>query len=160
VSGRTVLALRIGFVILAAFNLYVGVWAVLAPEHWYNNFPGADPRLVAAEPPFNKHLATDAGAGFLATGVIALLAAIWLTSLVAKIALVGYLSHALPHFVYHVGNPAPGLTDAENVQNTAVLGIVVIVPVVMLLVLFGRFPLPWRARGGVEASEETARSSY
>ena len=40
-----------------------GLWAVLAPERWYDDFPGFDPRLVSAEPPYNAHLVTDAGPG-------------------------------------------------------------------------------------------------
>jgi len=36
------------------------------------------PRLVAAEPPYNAHLATDAGAGLLASGLVLLVAA-WLS---------------------------------------------------------------------------------
>ena len=47
------------------------------PRRCCPRFPGWDPRLVAAEPPFNEHLAGDAGAGFLATGAIVLLAAWW-----------------------------------------------------------------------------------
>ncbi len=56
-------------VFLAVPQLVTGAWAILRPAGWFADFPGIGPALVAAEPPFNRHLATDAGAGFLAIGV-------------------------------------------------------------------------------------------
>ena len=56
-------------VALAVPQLVIGIWGIARPMHWFTNFPGIGPRLIAAEPPFNAHLATDTGAGFLATGV-------------------------------------------------------------------------------------------
>ena len=53
---------RLGMVVtLAVPQLVTGLWAVIATRNWFERFPGVDPRLVAAEPPFNAHLATDAG---------------------------------------------------------------------------------------------------
>lgn len=102
-------------------NAVAGTWAVLAPHSWFDSFPGWDPYLVAAEPPYNPHLATDAGAGLLASGVIMIVAA-WLGDRrSARLALVGFTAFALPHAGYHVLHPAPGLTTTENVLNAAVL---------------------------------------
>jgi hypothetical protein len=50
----------VALVVLAAPNLFAGVWGLVAPEHWFDNFPGWAPRLAAAFPPFNEHLASDA----------------------------------------------------------------------------------------------------
>jgi hypothetical protein len=113
---------RLGlFVLLAVPQLVTGAWAVVAAENWYESFPGVDPRLVAAEPPFNAHLATDAGAGFLATGVALAFAAVWGRRSGIVVALVAYGAFAIPHFVYHAANPAPGLTSAEDAFNVALL---------------------------------------
>jgi hypothetical protein len=57
---------RLGLVALAVPQVVTGTWALVDASHWFDHFPGFDPRLAAAEPPFNAHLATDAGAGFLA----------------------------------------------------------------------------------------------
>lgn len=112
---------RIGLLALGLPNALAGLWAVLAPESWYDKFPGWDPRLVAAEPPFNAHLATDAGAGLLASGLV-LLAAAWLADRRSvRLALVAFLAFAVPHTAYHAANPAPGLTSAEDAQNVVVL---------------------------------------
>lgn len=109
-------------VTLAVPQLVTGAWAVLAPQDWYESFPGIDPRLVAAEPPFNTHLATDAGAGFLATGVALAVAAAWGRRSGVYLALLTYLAFAIPHFVYHAAHPAPGLTGAEDTRNVVLLG--------------------------------------
>ena len=135
---------RAGLVALAAPQLVTGVWAIFDPTGWYRNFPGFDPRLVAAEPPFNHHLAVDAGAGFLATAVALLLAAWWAERRVVLLALATYLAFALPHLAYHAANPAPGLTDAENARNVATLVIAAAFPVVLLwgLARRSRRPIP------------------
>jgi hypothetical protein len=57
--------------LVAVPNIVTGLWAVADPRHWYDTLPGWAPHLVAAHPPFNEHLALDAGAGLLAVGVIA-----------------------------------------------------------------------------------------
>ena len=85
-------------------------------------FPGFDPRLVAAEPPYNHHLATDAGAGFLATGVVLLVAAIWGHRASLVTALLAYVAFTVPHVLYHGTNPADTLTGFEDVTNVLALG--------------------------------------
>lgn len=112
---------RIALVALGLPNVATGVWAILAPQGWFDRFPGFDPRLVAAEPPYNAHLATDAGAGFVATGVVLLLAAWLADGRSAQLALVGFALFAVPHAAYHALNPAPGLTGAQDVQNALTL---------------------------------------
>src|SRR3546814_6066512 len=69
---------RVGLVALGVPNVAAGAWEVLSQQGWFDGFPGWDPRLAAAEPPYNAHFVTDAGAGILASGVVLLLAA-WLS---------------------------------------------------------------------------------
>ena len=108
--------------LLAVPQLFVGAWALAAPRQWYDNFPGVGPHLVSAEPPFNQHLATDVGAGFLATGVALLVAAIIGRRSGVYVALVAYAAFAVPHFLYHATHEAPGLSSGENVMNAGLLG--------------------------------------
>lgn len=123
---------RIFSVALGLPNLAAGLWAVIAPESWYDSFPGFDPRVVAAEPPFNAHLATDAGAGLLASGAVLLVAA-WLGDR-RSVALgtVAFAFFAVPHAAYHVLNPAPGLEAAEDVGSALILVFAAGVVVVLL----------------------------
>jgi hypothetical protein len=125
---------RLGLVALAVPNVATGLWAVLAPANWYERFPGWDPRLVAAEPPYNAHLVTDAGAGILASGVVLVLAA-WLGDRRSvMLGLVAFAAFAVPHAAYHVLNPAPGLTTAEDIQNAGLLVFTVVAAVVLFVV--------------------------
>jgi hypothetical protein len=112
---------RIALVALAVPNLLAGAWGVLAPEDWFDRFPGFDPRLVAAEPPYNAHLATDAGAGLLASGLLLLVAAWWGDERSVRLGLIGYGAFAVPHAVWHAANPSDPLTDAQNLQNAGML---------------------------------------
>lgn len=106
---------------LAVPQALIGVWAVLRPEHWFEHFPGIDPRLVAAHPPFNEHLAADAGSGFLATGVTLLVAAVVGHVIAIRIALLAYALLAVPHLAYHAANPAAALSGGEDLLNLGVL---------------------------------------
>ena len=112
---------RIALLALGLPNVLTGAWAVLSPQNWFDNFPGFDPRLVAAEPPYNAHLATDAGAGLLASGLL-LLAAAWLADgRSVRLGLVGYGAFAIPHAAWHTFNPSEALTTAEDVRNAGLL---------------------------------------
>ena len=113
---------RLGLVVaLALPQLAVGLWAVLDPSGWFEDFPGVDPRLVAAEPPFNQHLATDAGAGFLATGVALVAAAAWGRRSGVLVALAALVAFAVPHLAYHAANPSDLLSSGEDALNVVVL---------------------------------------
>jgi hypothetical protein len=114
---------RLGVAVtLGAPQLLIGLWAVTAPANWFRNFPGFDPRLVAAEPPYNQHLATDAGAGFVATGVVLLVAAMWGNRASVSTALLVYAVFTVPHVLYHAMNPADALTGFEDLANVLALG--------------------------------------
>ena len=132
---------RVALVALGLPNAAAGLWAVLAPTSWYDSFPGWDPRLVAAEPPFNEHLVTDAGAGLLASGLV-LLAAAWLGDRrTVRFGVAAFLVFAVPHTSWHALNESPGLTSSEDAQNVATLVFSLVVGIV-LLVAAGRSERP------------------
>lgn len=128
------ITVRVLLVALAVPNLVAGVWAVLAPEHWYENFPGWAPALVAAHPPYNEHLASDAGAGLLASGLLAAVAAVWTKRDVVTVAMIGYLGFSVPHAQFHLTHPSDVLSTAEDTAN-AVAVVVAVIAAVAVLVL-------------------------
>lgn len=137
---------RLGVAVtLAVPQLVIGLWAVTAPANWFRNFPGFDPRLVAAEPPYNHHLAADAGTGFVAIGVVLLVAAMWGNRASVSTALLGYAVFTVPHVLYHAANPADGLTGFEDLTNVAALG-----SGLLLAVVFA-----WGLRSGSVESDAT-----
>jgi len=122
---------RIGLVVLAPAHLVTGLWALLATRSWFDDFPGVGARLVAAEPPFNEHLARDAGAGFLATALALLAAAALGHRSAVLVALVAYVSFSVPHLVYHAANPPSALSGVAQVANVALLSSSVVLALVL-----------------------------
>ena len=138
---------RIGvFVVLAVPQLLIGLWALAATRNWYERFPGAGPDLVAAIPPFNEHLAADAGGGFFATGVALALATVWPRRDLVLLALATYAAFTAPHVLYHALNEAPGLSAAEDIYNTGLLGVSLLFAVVFAWAVW-RQPGPSTAEG-------------
>jgi hypothetical protein len=122
---------RIGLVVLAPANIATGLWALVATRSWFDDFPGVGARLVAAEPPFNEHLARDAGAGFLATGVALLAAAALGRRNAVLVALLAYVTFSLPHLVYHAANQPAALSGAAQAVNVALLSSSVVLALVL-----------------------------
>ena len=111
---------------LGLANIVSGCWAVFAPSNWYENFPGWSPRVVSALPPFNAHLASDTGSGLLATGLLVLIAGLYLRRDVTVVAAACYLAFSVPHAVFHLRHPGDGLSTTEEVVNVAGLWLVVV----------------------------------
>jgi hypothetical protein len=66
--------MRTGLVLLALPSAVIAAWGLLAPHGFYTDFPGAGRHWVSALPPYNEHLVTDYGSGFLALSVLVALA--------------------------------------------------------------------------------------
>ena len=124
---------RPALVLLAVPNLIAGLWGLIAPENWFDTFPGWAPHLVAAIPPYNEHLATDAAAGLFASGLVAAVAAVWMKREVVIVAMAAYLAFALPHALFHLVNPADALTTAEDAVNVVSLAIAVVLAIAVMI---------------------------
>jgi hypothetical protein len=114
--------MRVGLIYLAVVDLPVGLWAVFAPASFYRNFPGAGRHWVSTQGPFNHHLVTDAGSGFLAVALVLLLAAFWMSKPAVVVALVASLAHDLPHFMFHAAHPNHALSTVDSILSTGGLG--------------------------------------
>lgn len=126
---------RWGLVFLAVTYLPTGLWAVLNPTGWYRDFPGGGRHWVSVDGPLNRHLVTDAGAGFLAIGVLLVLAAVWLDRRVTIAALVTVIVHAVPHFTYHALHPAAAYSSFDKVFGIGGIGFDAVVAAVLLFVV-------------------------
>jgi hypothetical protein len=126
----------VALVVLAAPNLFAGVWGLVAPEHWFDNFPGWAPRLAAAFPPFNEHLASDAAGGLFAAGVAAAIAVWWRRRDVVIVAMAAFLAFAFPHAVFHLAHPADALSGTQDLVSSVTLWIAVAISVAVVMVAF------------------------
>jgi hypothetical protein len=124
--------LRIGLSFMALIELVTGVWAVVDPSGWYADFPGFGRHWVSANGPFNHHLTVDAGAGFLAVGVLLLVAAVRLDRRAVQLSLVALLVHEVPHLLYHLAHTPAALSGGDVVLGAGGLAFEVALGAVLL----------------------------
>lgn len=98
---RRLLITRIVLAVLAVQGAVVGLWATIAPHSWYTSFPGFGMHWIAADGPYNHHLAGDVGAFFLALTAVTIAALVLNSTAAARIAGIGWLVFSVPHFIYH-----------------------------------------------------------
>lgn len=119
--------------LIAFFNILTGLWAVLSPQGWYDNFPGYAPQLISAYPPYNQHLAVDAGSGLLTIGVLAAAAAFLGRRDAHLVAGAGLIAFTGPHALFHVLNPSDLLSSSENASSTIPLVITALASVAIMV---------------------------
>ncbi|MFC7503752.1 hypothetical protein ACOACQ_21210 [Nocardioides sp. CPCC 206347] len=130
-------------IVLAVPQTVIGVWASLSPRGWFDNFPGLGPALVAAEPPYNQHLVTDAGAGFLAIGLLLLGACVFGGAPEIRMAAIAHLIFSVPHLMYHAAHPSPLLPAVNDVLNVVLLGAEVAAGLVLIVLTTHRKAMAW-----------------
>lgn len=119
--------------ILGAIQATDGLYALLAPRSFYDDFP-LGRGWVEALPAYNEHLVRDVGGLFLATAIVLIAAAIWLERRLVLVALVSFLAFAIPHATYHYLNLGPYDTF-DTVANLITLGFMVVAPIVVLVAI-------------------------
>ena len=106
---------RVLLAIVGGLDIGTGGWALLDPQGWWDKFPGFGHHWVSGQGgAFNDHLASDAGAGFLAVGVLLVVGAVLGTPLAVRLAALALLVHALPHFIYHVAHSNQHLSGGDK----------------------------------------------
>ena len=124
--------LRAGLLILALAAVVVGFWALLAPQSFYDDFPGGGRTWVSALPPYNEHLIRDVGGLNLALAVLLGWAAVTLERPIVLAALVAALVYAVPHFVFHAAN-LENRSTGDEVAQTVSLALALVLPLVLLV---------------------------
>jgi hypothetical protein len=131
---------RVALGVLVLNGLLVGLWALAAPRSFYDDFPGAGRVWIAVDGPFNEHLVRDVGALNLALALVAAIALVTGSDLVARTAGAAWLVFGLPHLLYHALNLDPFDTD-DAVAVLVSLSFTVAAAIVALLPTPGRGPL-------------------
>lgn len=128
--GRVV---SLAMIALGVPNLLIGAWAAFAPANWYRNFPTSGSPWISVDGPYNEHLVIDAGAGLLMLGAV-LVGGAFLDHLGRRFALVASLFQIVPHVRYHLANPLPDTSTAQQVASTGTLVFALVAVLVLLLV--------------------------
>ncbi|GIK76557.1 MAG: hypothetical protein EDQ89_12795 [Acidobacteria bacterium] len=126
-------AFRVILGLLAAVQAVDGVYALLAPRSFYEDFP-AGRGWVEALPAYSEHLVRDVGGLFLATAVVLAAAAIWLERRLVLVALVSFLAFSVPHTTYHLFN-LDGISTGDAIAEAVSLLLTVIGPLVLLVAM-------------------------
>lgn len=134
-------AIRFALVGLGLVQVVDGLYALLAPTSFYEDFP-LGRGWVELLPAYSEHLVRDVGGLFLATGAV-LLAAAWVFERrLVIVALASFLLFSVPHTIYHLLNLGPYSTG-DAIANALGLVATVVLPIWVLLELRrqGRHPV-------------------
>jgi len=128
---------RGALVVVGVAQAYTGVWGLLAPKSFFDDFPGAGHHWVAALGTYNQHLVRDYAAAELGLAVLLLAAAIWFTPHVVLIAGGSFLAATVPHFLYHLTTTG-SFTSVDNEASLGSFGVeIVLVALAMFTVTYG-----------------------
>ncbi|MDH3682080.1 MAG: hypothetical protein OEV40_19270 [Acidimicrobiia bacterium] len=130
--------LRAALGYLTLFSLQVGVWALVAPQSFYDDFPGFGRVWVSVDGPYNEHLIRDVGALNLALAVVFVAAAVTLSRALILTAAGAAAVWGLPHLLYHLLN-TDGLSGGDLVASLG--GLVLFAAVPAALVVLSRRPV-------------------
>ena len=126
---------RYGLIAVAVGQASTGLWALVAPRSFYENFPAGRGGWVSATGPYNEHMTIDYGALSLALVAVLVAAAVVLERRLVIAAACAYLIWSVPHFVYHLATiDIYGTGDA--IGNVLTLAATVVLPLA----------IAWRAR--------------
>lgn len=95
---------RIALGYLIVVSTQIGVWAVIAPQSFYDDFPGLGRTWVSIDGPFNEHLVRDVGALNLALTAVFVVAWWRVEKYLLIAAGAAALAWGLPHAIYHLAN--------------------------------------------------------
>ena len=155
-SARERAVVRVALGLLALSQAVVGVWALLAPQSFYDGFPAAGHAWVALLPPYNEHLVRDVGGLSLAMTVVLVAAAWWLDRRLAWVAVIAFAVWTVPHAAFHVTH-LEGFTSVDATLQTLgfVLQLGVTAVIAVVLARSGRR----MSRAGVAGGDLTRRGS-
>lgn len=122
--------IALGYLVFSSVQL--GVWALLAPQSFYDSFPGMGRTWIAIDGPYNEHLVRDFGALNLALAVVLLSAAISLTVSLVRTAALASLAWGIPHFLYHLFN-TDDLSSGDLIASLGGLLLFAALPTALLI---------------------------
>jgi AhpD family alkylhydroperoxidase len=133
-------AIRFLLLALGIPQAAIGLWALVAPHNFYDQFPTGQ-GWVRALGPFDEHLVIDVGALFVAIGVLMVLAAAWLRRPLVIAAVTSWLLFSVPHTIWHLTDLGP-LSTADAIGNVVTLAWTLIAPAIVLALLRAPTPAP------------------
>lgn len=110
--------------VLLVVAAVAGLWALLAPWSFYDDFPTSSMHWVATDGPYNRHLVSDVGSFYLALGALTVAALV--RPALARLAGVVWLVFSVPHWLYHSAHLGLYGTRDQVLNEVALVGVVVL----------------------------------
>jgi hypothetical protein len=130
--------------LLAVLHGWWGLWALAAPRHFFDTFPGAGRRWTAAYPPFNEHLVIDLGATFVTLAFLLGAGAASRSRSARTVALLTVTLFGALHLAFHAADHGL-LATTDLVASLIALALGFLIPVALLVL--DRWAPPERASG-------------
>jgi alkylhydroperoxidase family enzyme len=127
--------LRWGMVALALPSLLIGVWGLVTPHGFYDDFPGAGRQWVSALGPYNEHLVRDFAALNLGLGLLLVFGATTLDRRLAQGGLIALAVYSAPHLGYHLFH-LDVYSTSDVILNVVALSLNLLVPLLLLALTF------------------------
>jgi hypothetical protein len=118
--------------VMAVIGAYVGCWASLWPQSFYDSFPGFGRVWVAVDGPFNEHLIRDVGGLYLGLAAASAAATFSRSADAGRVIGVAWTVFGLPHLVYHARHLA-GMSLVDAVGNVLSLGGMLLLGITLML---------------------------
>ena len=132
---RTWMRIALGY--LALVSLEIGLWALFAPQSFYDDFPGLGRAWVSVDGPYNEHLVRDIGGLNLALAAVLIVALITLSRPTIIAACLASLLYGVPHLIYHIANQ-DGLDDSDVAISLGGLALFAVLPIALIVVVLRR----------------------
>ncbi|MDQ6914410.1 MAG: carboxymuconolactone decarboxylase family protein [Actinomycetota bacterium] len=126
-------AIRFLLLALGIPQTAIGLWALVGPHGFYDQFPTGQ-GWVRTLGPFDEHLVIDVGALFVAIGVLAILASVWLRRPLVIAAALSWLLFSVPHTIWHLTDLGP-MSTGDAIANVVTLAGTVLAPLLVLALL-------------------------
>lgn len=118
--------------VLTLSAAYVGIWALLAPRSFYDDFPLPGHDWVSLAGAYDEHLVRDVGGLYLALGVMTAWAVLRPAADLFRVVGIAWEVFSVPHLAFHVGH-LDGLGTADQVGQSVSLGATVVLAALLIL---------------------------
>ena len=138
-NHRLWIRIVLGYLALVSFQ--IGVWALFAPQSFYDGFPGLGRAWVSVDGPYNEHLVRDVGALNLTLVVLFVAAAVSLSRSLILTAAAAAMVWGVPHLIYHLVK-TDGLSSSDLALSLGGLVLFAGLPIALIIVARGRLDEP------------------
>jgi hypothetical protein len=123
---------QVAATVLTLSAAYRGVWALVAPRSFYDDFPLPGRDWVSLAGPYDEHLVRDVGGLYLALGVLTLWATLRPRTDLLAVVGIAWEVFSVPHLLFHAGH-LDGLASSDKVAETTSLGATVLLAALLLV---------------------------